>query len=153
MNIRQDPVRFFSRRGRPKYRVKQAAPGSYRTWCFARRSIRLASEQPLARWDVPGSRLFNPIRARMRAETKIVGCLEFDPKRLPSRRGAPYFALNCCLTYSTKRVTTSSAPFLQAIPYRILCTGPDKGTKRTPGAGKRLMCSAKMEIPKPAATY
>jgi hypothetical protein len=35
---------------------------------------------------------------------------------LNSLNSLNYFALNCCLTYSTKRPTTSSAPFLQAMP-------------------------------------
>jgi hypothetical protein len=58
-------------------------------FCTAFRSdiIRMASGEPNTRWDVPGSRLFNTICGRVGAETKIVGCLEYDPKRLPSRRG------------------------------------------------------------------
>jgi hypothetical protein len=62
-----------------EYGVKQAAPANYRTQCFVQRfpvlsfSIRSTGDLPIARRNVPGSRLFNKICGHPRGKTKMAG--------------------------------------------------------------------------------
>jgi hypothetical protein len=79
---------FFPVRGRPRYRVKQAAPANRPARCFVSRSVRVIHFAPRDKprvWNVRGSRLlYIPFgladeRANLR---RFYGHV---PKRLPSR--------------------------------------------------------------------
>jgi hypothetical protein len=79
---------FLSVRGRPRYRVKQAAPGNYPARCFVQRSVRLLhfthAHETNDALGHRGSRPLTTICGRPRAERNRARFFGFDPKRLPS---------------------------------------------------------------------
>jgi hypothetical protein len=63
--VPQGPRPFFPVRGRPRYRVKQAAPANCPARCFVSWSVKIVHLAPRDEprvWAIPGSRLFNTIR-------------------------------------------------------------------------------------------
>jgi hypothetical protein len=84
----QGPRTFFPVRGRPGYRVKQAAPANYPARCFVSRSVRIirfASRDKPRVWTVRGSRLLKKICGHIRAEKNSARSDGYDPKRLGRR--------------------------------------------------------------------
>jgi hypothetical protein len=87
----QGSRKFFPVRGRPRYRVKQAAPAKCPARCFASRSVRLvhfAAKDKLRVWTVRGSRLLKETCGHIRAEKNSARFGGFDPKR-PARCSLP----------------------------------------------------------------
>jgi hypothetical protein len=82
---------FFPMRGRPRYRVKQAAPANFPVRCFVSQSVRTIHFAPRDKpgvWIVRGSRLLKKICGRIRVEQKSVRSDGYDLKRL-ARRSLP----------------------------------------------------------------
>jgi hypothetical protein len=82
---------FFPARGRPRYRIKRAAPASCPARCFVSRSVQIIhfapSDKPRV-WNVRGSLLLKRICGQIRAEKNSAKSGGYDPKRL-ARRSLP----------------------------------------------------------------
>jgi hypothetical protein len=87
----QRPRTFFPVRGRPSYRVKQAAPANCTARCFVSRSVRIIHFAPRDKpcvGTVRGSRLLKKICGHIRAEKNSARSGGYHPKRL-ARRSLP----------------------------------------------------------------
>jgi hypothetical protein len=80
---------FFSMRGWPRYRVKQAAPANCPARSFVSQPVRTTHFAPRDNsyvWTVSGSRLLRTICGHTRAEKNSVRSGGCDQERLASRR-------------------------------------------------------------------
>jgi hypothetical protein len=79
---------FFPVRGRPRYRVKQAAPANRPARCFVSRSVRVIHFAPRDKprvWNVRGSRLLYIPFGLAHERANLRRFYGHVPKRLPSR--------------------------------------------------------------------